>query len=203
MMKKIGNGTVPIVLGAVLILVAMGLCVFNIITDSRAGKLAEEVAAQLPTEQAELRENEIPDYKLNPKMNMPKMNIDGMDYIGVLFIDDLGLQLPVLSELSSRNLMKAPCRYKGTAYRKNMIIAGINYKSGFGGLNNLALGSVVRFIDTDGNEFFYTLETQENIGGKSIDQMEEGDWDLSLFTCNYRGNTRVTLRFKEVLIDSE
>lgn len=194
MKLKLKTGTIAMFLGAVLAAGSVSLGAFNTITDIMAGRRAERVSEMLPLEAVTLRENEIPDYILNPKMNMPKLEIEGDDYIGTLFFDDEGLILPVMSDFSMGGLMKAPCRYKGSIYTDNIIIGGRNYESGFGRLEELALGGTVRFIDTDGNEFFYIIDRQDNLNENDADKLEEGEWDMTLFTCNYRGSGYIALR---------
>lgn len=50
----------------------------------------------------------MPDYVLNPKMEMPVKVIDGQEYIAVLKIPAFGLELPVLSQWSYPNLKSPP-----------------------------------------------------------------------------------------------
>ena len=76
-----------------------------------------------------------PDYVLNPDMEMPEIQLSGLDNascIGTLKIPALHLELPVLSEWSYPLLRKAPCRYAGSAYKGNLVIAAHNYSSHFG-----------------------------------------------------------------------
>ena len=58
----------------------------------------------------------IPDYVLYPNMEMSVETINGIDFIGVLRIPTLELELPVISEWNYPNLKSAPCRYSGSAY---------------------------------------------------------------------------------------
>lgn len=48
----------------------------------------------------------------------------------------------------------------------------------------------------DGNVFTYKMVEQETLLPTSIDAMESGDWDLTLFTCTVGGQSRVTIRFE-------
>ena len=139
-------------------------------------------------------EVEIPDYVLDPNHEMPVRNIGGEDYIGVLEIPSLGLMLPVMSEWSYPRLKIAPCRYTGSAYQGNLIIAAHNYRSHFGNLKELCEGDVVCFTDMDGNVFSYEVMFLEVLQPTDVDEMESGDWDLTLFTCTVGGKSRVTVR---------
>ena len=138
----------------------------------------------------------IPDYVLLPNMEMLVETIKGIDFIGILTIPALELELPVISQWSYPNLKTAPCRYSGSAYLNNLIICGHNYTSHFGNLKNLWEGDIATFTDMDGNVFTYKMLERETLPPTSIDAMESGDWDLTLFTCTVGGQSRVTIRFE-------
>ena len=75
-----------------------------------------------------------------------------------------------------------------------MIIAAHNYRTHFGHLKELGTGDEVRFTDMEGNVFRYTVAELETLGKYDVDDMKSGDWDLTLFTCTYGGQSRVTVR---------
>ena len=104
------------------------------------------------------------------------------------------MELPVMSEWSYPKLKIAPCRYKGSAYTHNLIIAGHNYRKHFSPIKSLEPGERIVFTDAEGNQFFYQVDTVEILKKTAVEQMEAGEWDLTLFTCTYGGQTRFTLR---------
>ena len=75
--------------------------------------------------------------------------INGRDYIGVLSIPSLELELPVISQWDYPALKVAPCRYSGSLYQDNLIICAHNYASHFGKLKELQPGDIVLFTDMD------------------------------------------------------
>lgn len=189
------KGIAAMISGLILILAALGLNFYNYLTASRAGSLSDAVLEQFPeNDKPDYADGEISDYILNSDMDMPETEIDKNTYIGIIEIPSISQKLPVMSELTYPNLKIAPCRYKGSVYKNNMIIAAHNYQSHFGNLKNLKIGSAVIFTDTNGNRFNYVVSNIETIDGGDIEQMESGDWDLTLFTCTYGGKTRVTVR---------
>ncbi len=157
---------------------------------------AEPSASPAPTEQPQqdITEIEIPDYVLNPEMDMPVLEHNGQDYIGVLEIPVLGLELPVISEWSYPRLKIAPCRYTGSIYTKDMVISAHNYQAHFGQLKNLYEGDRIIFTDADGNVFTYAVDFIETLSPYAIEDMTSGLWDLTLFTCTVGGSYRVTVR---------
>lgn len=146
-------------------------------------------------EQSELvPELSVPAYLLDPTMEMPTLSIDGHDYIGTIEIPALELALPVMSQWSYPNLKLSPCRFEGSAYLGDLIIAAHNYRSHFGGLKDLVAGDDVVFTDADGNVFRYQVTELETVGGNDLETLEGGDWDLTLFTCTSARTTRVVVR---------
>lgn len=139
-------------------------------------------------------ETEIPDYILNPAMEMPTSSYEGHEYIGILEIPTLELVIPVMEEWSYPKLRIAPCRYAGTAYANDLVICAHNYDAHFGRLAKLDEGAAVRFTDVDGNTFDYAVELRETLQPADIEDMVSGGWDLSLFTCTRGGSYRVTVR---------
>lgn len=193
--------------GLLLLAAAFLLTGYNMWDERRAEKASREMLSQmeLPVEEAKERfaeweagvqgsEVDIPDYVLNPYMEMPVTVIEGHKYIGVLSVPSLGLDLPVMSEWSYPKLKIAPCRYKGSAYTHNLIIAGHNYRKHFSPIKSLEPGERIVFTDAEGNQFFYQVDTVEILKKTAVEQMEAGEWDLTLFTCTYGGQTRFTLR---------
>ena len=209
------EGLLLITIGLLLIAAAIFLVSYNLYDELRAEQSARQAVTQLdaylpaeaaleaPSDSAGDQEplvsderTVIPDYVLSPNMEMPVETINGIDFIGVLRIPALELELPVISEWNYPNLKTAPCRYSGSAYLNNLIICGHNYTSHFGTLKNLWEGDIATFTDMDGNVFTYKMVERETLNPTDIEGMESGNWDLTLFTCTVGGQSRVTIRFE-------
>ena len=199
-MKHQKKGTWLMTGGLLLIAAALFLTCFNLWDERRATNSAGEALRELEAvrpeeaEATEPGEAEIPAYLLDPGREMPAVEVDGGRYIGVLEVPSLGLELPVMETWSYPNLRVAPCRYSGSAYQDDMIVAAHNYKTHFGQLKELRPGDEVRFTDTEGNVFRYAVAELETLGKYDVEEMTSGDWDLTLFTCTYGGQSRVTVR---------
>ena len=199
-MKRKKKGTWLMTGGLLLIAAALFLTCFNLWDERRATNSAGEALRELEAvrpeeaEATEPGEAEIPAYLLDPGREMPAVEVDGGRYIGVLEVPALGLELPVMETWSYPNLRVAPCRYSGSAYQDDMIVAAHNYKTHFGQLKELRPGDEVRFTDTEGNVFRYAVAELETLGKYDVEEMTSGDWDLTLFTCTYGGQSRVTVR---------
>lgn len=193
-----------IYIGLLLVAAALFLVGYNVWDGWRAGQSVaqktELLVQRVPSSPSPTPENvpasemEIPDYILNPKKDMPTEEIDGQVYIGVLCIPNQGLELPVISEWSYPRLKLAPCRFYGSVYLDNMAIAAHNYPSHFGILKDLSLGETVTFTDMDGIVWQYEVETVEILSPADVDIVTDGEYDLTLFTCTYGGQNRVTVR---------
>lgn len=189
-------------IGLLLIAAAFLLMVYNIWESKKAENMSEGILNQLKDGQDEDvcsdNADEKPLYEIYPDMEMPVLTIDGVDYIGILTVPSLGLELPVAGNWSYPNLRRSPCRYKGSAYSNDMIIAGHNYSRHFGGLKYLAIGEEISFRDVDGHIFQYQVDDIETIPGTAVEDMDAGEWDMTLFTCTYGGKSRVTIRCRKL-----
>lgn len=192
-------------IGCLLLAAALGITIYNILDNRRAGVAVKAAAEQLEeiipqnspgdAEQTmPVAEEDIPDYVLNPEMDMPVVQVDGYDYIGTLELPTLGLTLPVMSDWDYPRLKIAPCRYAGSAYQGNLVIAAHNYTNHFGPIKNLKIGDQITFTDSDGNAFSYSVAEIETLDPYDVDDMLSGSWDLTLFTCTIGGQSRITVR---------
>ena len=175
MMKR--NGSVWITLGLLLIAAALFLTGWNLLESQNAGNTSTAVISRLEENLPSAARTEItpvvtepehppvqqnlPDFIRNPDLEMPVETIDGNEYIGVLEIPSQGLELPVVSRENTENLRKGPCRYAGSAYTNNLVIAGHNYRQHFGPVRDLRYGDVIRLTDLDGNVFRYEVVDME------------------------------------------
>lgn len=159
-------------------------------------KWQQIVLALLPYQQYAAAEDE-PIFITHPDIEMPIEEIDGHAYIGVLEIPALEISLPVMSEWDYKKFKIAPCRYVGSVYSGDIVIAAHNYDRHFGQIKTLQLGDEVRFTDVEGNVFVYAVCDTETLGKKDVLQMEAGEWDLTLFTCTPGGAKRVTVRCRQ------
>ena len=187
--------------GLLLIAAALSLTAYNLWENQRATAAAQQALTAMKeqsepkgTKSTEGLEAVIPEYVRNPNMEMPVVEIDGIEYIGTLEIPALELELPVISTWSDALLDCAPCRYVGSAYLDNLIIAGHNYRGHFGALHRLLAGDKIQFTDAAGNQFSYVVSRVEELPGSALEEMETGDWDLTLFTCTLSRTSRITVR---------
>lgn len=188
-------GSLCMTLGLLLLSAALVLTGYNIWDENRAQESVAEILAQIePIPSPPIQETAEPLYVLHPEMEMPTYQIDGKNYLGVLKIPALDLELPILDAWSDTNAKLSPCRYKGSIYSEDLIIAGHNYRNHFGPLKHLDIGAEIQFTDADGNEFSYSVAEMEVLDGHAVEEMEAGDWALTLFTCTYGGQERLTLR---------
>lgn len=187
--KRLPKGAVLITAGVLMLVAAACLLGYNLWDEHRAG---ETVATAVEVLKTELPEE--PEFLLYPDAEMPEKTVDGQTYIGLLAFPDRGLELPIISRWSYAGLRVAPCRYEGSAYDDSLILAAHNYASHFRCLNDLAEGEEIRFTDVDGNVFRYEVILRETLEPTAIEEMKSEEWDLTLFTCTFGGQYRVTVR---------
>ena len=191
-------GIVFIALGAVLILSALLLLLYNRHEAALAGKEAEillsDVEAAIggqtssggptdPTEEAETEPTLPPE--------LPVVHLNGYDYVGYVEIPALELKLPVMATWDYDLLQVAPCRQFGSSRTDDLVIAAHNYVTHFGYLKKLIPGDTVIFTDMDGIVNTYAVEKTETLDPTSVDAVKNSGCDLVLYTCTIGGKTRV------------
>lgn len=186
-------GTICMILGTVLILAALSLFLWNRREAEQAGEAAADILPQVVEQIAETAaEAPAPPDPFDPTMT--EAEIDGYLYIGYLSIPALGLELPVMSEWDYNRLNIAPCRYSGSTKTDDLVIAAHNFAQHFGGLSGLTGGEQVIFVDMDNVVSTYTVVAVEILAPTAVEEMTNGEYDLSLYTCTYGGRSRVTVR---------
>lgn len=204
--------------GYILILLAVGIVIYNVISEVQAAEVSADIVEQLPPVMTEnvtapasietAAENnasftavtgkEATTENIDPDRAMPSVDVEGESCIGILSIPDLDLLLPVMEEWSYPLLKKAPCRYSGSVYQNNMSICAHNYARHFGNLNKLPIGAKVVFTDTEGNKFSYEIESFEHIDPYDYDTVEKNADSLLLFTCTPGGAMRVVVKCRKI-----
>lgn len=188
-----------IAVGAVLILSALLLLIYNRCEDVRAGQEAESLLASVEAA-ISVQEMATPNKPesteaLSPPLDpeMPVVTLDGYEYVGYVEIPTLGLKLPVMAEWDYTRLRIAPCRQFGSSRTDNLVIAAHNYDTHFGKLKELSKGDTVIFTDMEGIVSTYCIEKLETLSPDAVDTVLNSGYDLVLYTCTKGGKTRVTV----------
>lgn len=199
MHKQFGN--LILAVGILLLTAALFLVSHNMAEENRAEAavgevmpaLSEAIAAQL-TSAPPAATDDVPEPGKVPDVEEIIL-IDGEAFLGYhLTIDALSLSLPVRQVLTERNLKQSPCRYAGCAGTRGFVIAAHNYRRHFADLASLAAGDTVRFTDVSGAVYTYTVAQTETLDAADVAGMTDDSWDLTLFTCTYSGERRITVR---------
>ena len=177
--------------GCICVVLGLGLALFNVYDTFRAKKSEEDILAAY-----NLKNDLDPDVLIDPDMDMPEVELDGLSCIGTIEIPSLDIKLPVTSEFTYDLMELAPCRYSGSVYKGNMVIAAHYSWFHFGRIHSLNPGSQVVFTDALGNQFVYHVAVIETLSPESVEEMTSSSYPLTLFTCTLDAKNRVTVRCK-------
>ncbi len=197
---KLGN--ICIALGIVSLLGAVSLFLYNRTEADAAGKASESVLQTMEEEYGVVPESTVLMPELYTDKEMKSTTIDGNEYIGYISIPSVNINLPIMKDWSYDGLRIAPCRFSGSLYTDDMIIAGHNYITHFGPIESLSSGDEVNICDMENNVWQYKVLWIEVIDGADIEGMmaksETDNWDLTLFTCTMSGTSRYAVRCERV-----
>lgn len=173
---------------------SISLCAYNVYDSFRSYFISKQKMNAYHVVKTSV--GSIPDYVLNPDMDMPEVDVDGISCIGTLEIPSLDLNLCVTSTCSDENMKQLPCRYYGSIYKSNMVIIAHNYWLHFGRLNTLKSGDAVIFTDVSGNCFKYSVDAMDVVSPESVVEVTNGKWPLTLVTCTLDSQNRIVVRCK-------
>ena len=208
-------GIVFVMMGAVLILSALLLFLYNGAENEDAGRQAQIALLEVQSAIVERNENldktkdaqkeTVSGGEVTPAEEtatrldeLPVVTIQGYEYIGYLTIPALEIELPVMSDWDYAKLRIAPCRQFGSPLTDDLVIAAHNYKRHFGQLSSLQPGDEAVFTNMDGYEDYYELVKVETLQPTAVNEVQNSGYDLVLYTCTYGGATRVVAFFDRV-----
>lgn len=196
MIKKILSATF-IVIGVLLV----GTSAYLFFNNNQAEELAETSSQNVLIQFEEEIENYIsetetviPSYYVSSS-EQSEVLIDDNLYVAILTIPSLNLELPIQSSWSYEKLSLSPCFYQ----TEPMSIAGHNYQAHFGNLYKLEVGDTASLTYISGAIQEYQVVSVTIIHESDVDELDNSDYDLSLFTCNYNNNSeRVLVRLNKI-----
>lgn len=202
-------------LGLLMILASAGFWGINLLEERQAGRETERAAALLREQIADARMRQLAEgtephrgakagaagANDSVSQNAPGKKeeyLAAADYLGMLSIPDLDLELPVAKQWSYPALRRTPCRYSGSLEGENLVVLAHNYERHFGGLKKLKSGAEIIFTGMDGTETHYQVMDVRTMGPDQAEEMQGGDWQMLLFTCTYGGENRVAVRCRKI-----
>lgn len=193
MRKK--SGIVFMTAGVILVIAAIGLFLYNQWDAARADKAAQDALEKI---QQTITDNFSAPDEPESAYAMKTLEIDGYEYIGFLTLPSLDLTLPVMAEWDYTRMKLAPCLYYGSVKSDDMVIAGHGYQRHFGRLKALKVGDEICFTDADNKQYRYVVGAMEVLPPTATEEMINSDFDLSLYTCTYGGQERLTVRCQRI-----
>lgn len=191
-------GNILIITGLILLLGAGGLFFYNMLENNSFDREAHGLTEKIKKEMNITDDtDDVPvpagSYEVQMTELQPVEIGDGV-FDGILSIPSIDLEMSVYDTWNDEYLRSSICRYYGSPYTDDFVIAGHNYRSGFGKLKDLEPGDEVYFTDMNGVVTRYTVAQIEVLDGTDISGMLSGGWPLSLYTCTYGGSARLTVR---------
>lgn len=201
MKRKLSN--VLLFVGCGFIIIACALFLLNQQEQKNAAAASQQVMETIREQKTEIKTETVITVPLEPvivpESEMKVVEIDGYGYIGSLRIPTLGLELPIMTDWSYPQLKIAPCRYSGNSFSDDLVIMAHNYPKHFGNLGDMRVGDIVTFTDMDNNISRYQVVALDILAATAVEDMTAGEYDLTMFTCTYGGESRITVRCDRII----
>lgn len=138
-------------------------------------------------------------------LNTNSSNLSNSPFvIGLLKIDKLKINYPILSEVSDELLEIAPCRFAGPMPNKagNLCIAGHNYidNTFFAKISSLNINDEIIIYDLEGVSVSYFVYDKKEVDSSDLSctsQSTLGTRKLTLVTCNTFNKKRIIIMAEE------
>lgn len=131
-------------------------------------------------------------------------NKSSFSVIGLIEINSIRINYPILSSVSTESLKVAPCRFFGPMPNEvgNLCIAGHNYNSYkfFSKLKELKIGDIISIYDLSGKKIDYAVYDSFEINSNDTsctNQETNGKREITLITCNNIKDRRRVIKAKE------
>lgn len=167
--------------GVVCILLAATMLGANIYKEYKSG-VKSEIALESLTKELEVEQDE------------STIVVDGREYMGILEIPSRSISLPIQANWSEELLEVSPTRYQGNIEDDTLIIMGHNYRKHFSPIKSLEINEKIKFTDVNGVVYLYSVSKKDKIHATDVEEMVNNDYDLTLFTCDSTGESRVAIR---------
>lgn len=114
-----------------------------------------------------------------PGASMPALSIDGKDYIALLEIPAMGVNLPVSASWESGAFL--PGRFWGSIYGDGLAIGGTDYPGQFDFCSKIDNGTPISLTDMTGAQFTYTVARVDRAAKAESQWLLDENFDLTLF----------------------
>lgn len=142
-------------LGCLLILCSLVTLLSTRFLAARARTEAARTALRISTIIPERTSGTMDNYS---SMEMPVLQVDGKDYVALLAVPSLGVELPVAGSWKAEDVTNQPCRFQGTVYDGSLVVGGFDQQGQFDFLDRIEIGTLVTVTDMNGAEFSYRVD---------------------------------------------
>jgi sortase A len=166
----------PLFLGALLILVSLGLVMVSQIRLHLGGQNSQQAVSGLEA----LLPDRTPGVPGEPA-GMPVLELEGTDYVAILEVPSFGITLPVVAQWDDSRLSHAPARFYGSTGDHSLVIGGADDRRQFGFCDKIDLGDRITVTDMTGAQFTYTVSDVDRAKHADAQWLTTADCDLTLF----------------------
>lgn len=167
-----------IVLGAALILGAVGILTASQIAAAQAkvdaAEVLQKVQALMPPSV-----DCVPEERGNN--GMASLQIDGVNVVAVLEISQYGKILPVASAWDTDRVSYLPCRFTGSIYDSSLIIGAVDEEDQIPFAGQLEVGAKILLTDTEGGRYSYRVAAIHHAKHATLEKLQQGEYDLTIF----------------------
>ena len=127
-----------------------------------------------------------------PSRSRALPEIGGENFVGLLKIERYNCVLPIGTVWDQEQIDRFPMVFSGNIYDRNLMIGGGNSEGQFDFVDEIEIGTSVKYLDLFGRVFWYEVSMVNH--AESIDKIESGEDDLTLFARSKNTSKYVIIR---------
>jgi len=194
-MKRRTRGVILIVIG--LLVTFAGAAVFAGY-EKKANTAGENARILLEEVKKDIRRRQVSAIVTEaPPGQMLQISVDDHAVVGILRVECVGIELPVMENWSMEQLQYGPCRYSGTLQDKDLVLLGHNYPRHLADLDGVKEGDTVELVDVEGKSHLFQVAKTSVIEPTDIEALSAGTYPLTIFTCTPGGESRFVVYCQE------
>lgn len=180
-----------LIAGGVLILLSVGLLIFQNFYAGRSSQnatmIATEIGQMIPNGSTGVEES-------YTNTQMPILQYEGNDYVCLIEVPSANACLPVQNKWNTKDLMYSPCRFWGSSYDGSLILGGSGLNGQFDFCGRLEIGDQVLITDMEGTRFTYTVEHIDRSKTAQFEKLSDPSYSLTLFVQEAYSTSYIVVR---------
>lgn len=207
MKDKILNSIIVILVLAITIVVILIVLKYggNQINEKKLSNVVDQFKTTEVSKKSIQDENQNPTDEVKEQDIVPTIEIEGFKVIGLIKIEKIGLEYPILDQTTNKSMKLSISKFWGNELNEvgNVTLAGHNNKDGtmFGKTKKLQKSDIIEITDLKNNTVKYGIFDMYIIypdDTSCVNPIDPNSKEITLITCSNGNKQRLIIKAREI-----